>query len=572
MTGVGAKCAAPALLTPDVREEREQRGARGVPGWLEPGIGVVIMRLIGALLAATAVGAVGWPHQPNLVYRHGFVVLGLVLSVGVALALSWVRRRVPRGRPTRIALWFAAVVIAAGGGVLGVWLADLVAYGYGWDARGLTNISETLSRTGVLTPHAEAYFSRFPNNVPLLALMNLCRAFSLDHETDMYTVYRGFIAVCLGVSLLLVFVLVRRLRGPWAAILSQIVVLGLVGCSPWMAVPYTDLPAVPPILGGVCLVVAGLRARRWWARLLALPGAGACFGVAYVVKSTPGALAFGVGCALLVALLGARPWRDWVMLVVATAVAVGAFFGAAAVVTTAAFDQSHIPQGRLDPTRTPPPSWWMALGLISAQRPVGGIVYGGYNSAMVGESRYLRGEELREWSDARLQTERDKFGGTWGLTRYEVNKQLFNWGDGMFYAWGEGNDANPSQLYDVSPTARAVQSWNHAQGDLYNDRASLTNGVWLALVLWAGLTLLLSRYRRDLLVLALGLLGIVAFTLLFQGRSRYLFAYVPLVVALAASGDIPGDVRRHAAHLKDLRHGTVGRALLRLPGRAPAEG
>jgi hypothetical protein len=37
------------------------------------------------------------------------------------------------------------------------------------------------------------------------------------------------------------------------------------------------------------------------------------------------------------------------------------------------------------------------------------------------------------------------------------------------------------------------------------------------------------------LLLALSVLGIGLFTLLFQGRSRYLFVFVPVVVALAAS-------------------------------------
>ena len=36
-------------------------------------------------------------------------------------------------------------------------------------------------------------------------------------------------------------------------------------------------------------------------------------------------------------------------------------------------------------------------------------------------------------------------------------------------------------------------------------------------------------------LLALSVLGIAAFTLVFQGRSRYLLTYVPLVVALSVS-------------------------------------
>ena len=38
-------------------------------------------------------------------------------------------------------------------------------------------------------------------------------------------------------------------------------------------------------------------------------------------------------------------------------------------------------------------------------------------------------------------------------------------------------------------------------------------------------------------MVVLTVLGIAAFTLVFQGRARYLFVYVPAVIALAASVD-----------------------------------
>ena len=42
-----------------------------------------------------------------------------------------------------------------------------------------------------------------------------------------------------------------------------------------------------------------------------------------------------------------------------------------------------------------------------------------------------------------------------------------------------------------------------------------------------------APYRREVVLLAVTVLGIAAFTLLFQGRARYLLAFVPVVVALA---------------------------------------
>jgi hypothetical protein len=104
----------------------------------------------------------------------------------------------------------------------------------------------------------------------------------------------------------------------------------------------------------------------------------------------------------------------------------------------------------------------------------------------------------------------------------------------MFSAWGEGNDAQAPML-EQSPVAASIKSFQSISGEHYLIRASLTNGLWLALLAWAGAGLVRARYRRELLPLALTVLGIAAFTLVFQGRGRYLLTYVPVVIALAAT-------------------------------------
>jgi len=93
---------------------------------------------------------------------------------------------------------------------------------------------------------------------------------------------------------------------------------------------------------------------------------------------------------------------------------------------------------------------------------------------------------------------------------------------------------------------------NGFHGQWYQLRANLTQGLWLAVLLVAGLGLLRTApVRRETLILAVTVLGIAAFTLAFQGRSRYLFAFVPVIVSLAAmvrtrlhAGSVLEPVRR----------------------------
>jgi len=158
----------------------------------------------------------------------------------------------------------------------------------------------------------------------------------------------------------------------------------------------------------------------------------------------------------------------------------------------------------------------------------------------------LRGDELQAWSERELRR-RLAARSVASLVAFEVDKQVFNWGDGMFFAWGEGRDDRASVLLVTTPTARWVQDWNHVSGRHYVTRASLTNGMWLFLVLWCGLGLLAPSYRRETVLLALAVVGVTAFILLFQGRSRYLLAYVPVLVVLAATVDPGARLRRAPA-------------------------
>jgi hypothetical protein len=326
------------------------------------------------------------------------------------------------------------------------------------------------------------------------------------------------------------------LRGRLAGLAAQALVIVLVGASPWMAVPYTDLLVMPAVLSGAVLAVGALGARRWWARAVLAAGAASALAVGYVLKSTPASSLAALGVVALVLVLR-RPSARFLAgaaAVVAGAAVVAA--GTVALATDAAYAAARVDRAQLHLERTPPAAWWVAMGLISYRASNGLYTYGGYNGQMVRDSRGLGGEQLDAWSTQRLRDQLSAMGAG-GVARLEANKMVFNWGDGMFFAWGEGSDEKPTLLMDRGSTARAVQSWQHVSGEHYVTRASLVTGLWLFVVLSASLGLLSAPYRRQILALALMVAGIALFTLLFQGRSRYLLSYVPIVVVLATALD-----------------------------------
>ncbi len=504
----------------------------------EAAAGRAVLSVTGAILVLTVLTVLVRPHNPNIEYARLWVVTGVGVSLVLALVLTeTARRRVQpgsRGAPSWRpgVTWLVATGTSVLGGTAGVLLAMPLRYEYGWDAAVVTDISEEVSSDGVLSSYAHDYLSRYPNNVPLVAMMNLARRIGGPSHEGTYDVYLVANGLCLAVVLLLSFVLVRTFRGAAVAYVAQAVVFVLIGCSPWMAVPYTDFPAMAFVTGAVVLAVAATRSRRIGRRVGLVVAACACIAVAFAIKSTPASTAAAFLVSGVIVALG-QSRRALIRLAIVGAVG-GAAFALTAMATLAGAERvAHVPRTALDSSRTAPVSWWIANGLSTTRSISGRPYYGAYNPQMVKESMGLSGDRLRAWSEQRLTRQLEAMGAT-GVVAFEVRKQTFNWGDGMFFAWGEGYDFQASRLQEHDGFAKVVQSVQHPSGSDYVLRASLTTGLWLALLLWAGVGLLRARHTRELLVMALPVLGIAAFTLLFQGRSRYLFAYVPVIVGLAA--------------------------------------
>ncbi len=160
--------------------------------------------------------------------------------------------------------------------------------------------------------------------------------------------------------------------------------------------------------------------------------------------------------------------------------------------------------------------------------------YGGFNAAMGKAIAGMTPARATQWSQDWIRSQWAER-GPWGTAQFYAAKAAWNWGDGMFWAWGEGQDARPERLPPGSGFVGVVRAVDRPDGRWYQLRSDLAQSVWLALLVVAGLGAVLTpRPRPEVVLLALSVLGLAAFTLLFQGRSRYLFTFVPVVVSLAA--------------------------------------
>ena len=494
-------------------------------------VGRLVLVLVGALLVGVALVALVAPRPPFTVYRQP-VVIGATLAF-LLVGMLWPP---PARMRTVLRTWWMPWLVAVAGGWLAVVVGTSLNLAWSWDAGGANRIALRL-HTGVPLADSDVlYLARYPYMRTLVGIHR--SAFEVSDSTGWpsHTVLVTLVAVAAALSVLLVHPLVAPVSGRVRAVAAQLVVIALVAISPWVAVPYTDVLAMPLLTGSVVLVLrAARRFDRWSAPQLL--GSAVLAAGAVVIKATPAVLIVAVAVVgllltidlrrhsrrALVAFAGTAGW------VVVTLVLVSSFTATA---TTAL--------GRVSPTglradAAAPVTWWLANGMTTVGNPEGRIRYGGYNSIMTRRIADMDSAEATQWS-------RDWIRHQWvrrgldGSAEFYLNKAAWNWGDGMFWAWGEGSDRLPERLAPADGVvAAAVHDVGAPRGRWYPLRSDLTQGLWLAVLLVTGLGALRARApTRDQVLVALTVLGIALFTLLFQGRSRYLLTFVPLVVALGA--------------------------------------
>lgn len=491
-------------------------------------VGRLVVLLVGLLLLVVALIALVAPRRPFTIY-HQPVVIGVTMAL-LLVGLLW--RSPPLVR--RWCGWrWTPLVVTMLAGVVALVTGHSMRLAYSWDVRIVLQIAARLHAGTELSQYERGYVTRYPNNTAIVALDRAAYAVSdaAGLRADVVLVTVGAIGVTVAVWS--VHAMVLPIGGPVRAVAAQLATTVLVAASPWVAIPYTDILALPFVSGGLLLAMTAIRRRHdRWALLLAV-AAGSCLAAAGVLKTIPYVIAAALLLTGVLAALVARADRKeaarWLAGTVAAVAALAVAAGGLTAAGTAAL--SDVPRTSQS---SAPILWWLANGMTTTKSPGNPPRYGGFNGAI---GRAIAGksqDEATEWSAEWIRRQWAQRGLV-GTTKFYTNKAAWNWGDGMFWAWGEGQDAKPKRLPPGDGIVGVVRSVNRPDGRWYGVRSDVTQAGWLALLVVAGLGALLTRRPRvEVLLVALSVLGLAVFTLLFQGRSRYLFTFVPVIVTFAA--------------------------------------
>lgn len=501
-------------------------------------------RVISAGVVLIAVGALVFPQAQSNAHRPGFVAL----FAGLAGAVLICGARLPVPATIGIAFTRARslpVLIATLSAFTAFFIGRALAYPFGWDARVLWDAAEVLAEGSRLEDYPYDYLSRYPNNIPMLALNVLLikgtKLFGLDQDLS--------IAAANGVALFVmsmsIYVVVRAATTKIMGVFAQLLVFLFMALSPWSAVPYTDIPVAALLIAALALGIVAARNQKLFVRYALLAAAGCLIAAAGTLKPSAylvliavigaGFLGENFGFHRDAPSEGSSERRLVNMLKMSTISVVAASLIMSPILELSSEKLSGLEASRLDDERAFPALHWVRLGLLEKQSSDGAYTsYGGYNREAVTEAGAAPSNSERSLLTREAIRDRLSELGPAGVLTFATKKTIWTWGDATFSSWSEGIDDSEPLKRD-GPLSQAVQKFAHPSGNLFQVWGELLTGLWISLLTLGALGVA-RRPEQVPMLLSIVVLGVVAYTLLFEGRSRYLIAELPLLLAYVSIG------------------------------------
>ena len=443
-------------------------------------------------------------------------VLWLAALAGAGLLGLMAKRVKPSPIHERRSLWLTRLVFLC---VLAMQfvIARACWYKMGWDISVAYTTAEELARGEMLSN--PDYFKLCPNNAPLTMLQFIPMWVAVRIGLAVPFVVLPYIdAVLLNLS---AYVLVRCVQTLTPNRVSRAFAMALAVCwialSPYILYPYTDSFA---ILFPVLAFYAYLRINQPVVKAFVISLL--CF---FGASIKPTVLIVLIALAIL-SVCGFLARGDFSRrallraLAVVAAVVVGMLPGRGFQnASTEYLAGSAVPEGQLSEMH------YLMLGM-------NGETFGGHSPSDVEFSTSY--ESLSERRSANISRAWERLSGR----SLAQNAHFF--AVKTFKAYNDGSFASHSSFLELEVPRRAdalsrfLRECYHHGGAYVPYFQTAAQGLWLMILMLCAMGCLQLRRRPEIAVLALTLLGVTAYLLLFEVWPRYLFLYAPFFAILAS--------------------------------------
>lgn len=474
----------------------------------------------------------------NVLTEKGFPLKNIIFIIigccGIAL-LFWMNIHYGHRIEVFLQKWHRAILWISLG-ILFTWQVYSCYGGYfqsGWDA-GIIRNTVGLEYSGNYAQISNGYFSWFPNNKLLVWLFQEIARFAafIGYSNWEFSLVI-FQCILDAASIYLVYrVAIHCVRNQRLAFLIFFTAYLFVGISPWFIVAYSDATGfLFPILS-VRLYQRVNESKHQtkgiiWGLLLGFVSMAGFYIKPQVFIVFIAFLLTDICC-----LIG-KDFKNRLPAFLKDAIC----YAAGIIIFLSSYNGMIVPQlhFQTDPDSTIGWQHYLMMGLNVSRDGV-------YSDEDYYFTRSFSTNQERNHADLQEAKNRITEMGAGGLFRHLSRKQFVNYGDGTFGWAVEGNSFAGDPEWAQNGISETIRSLIKPEGKNYDWFISSKQLIWVVILFFQLFVFLYRRKalsgdaERCIVAMAISVIGLTIFELLFEARARYLFCYAPIYVILSGWG------------------------------------
>lgn len=507
-------------------------------------INICIKTIIIALLGQAILNIFILKDNVSYDFNYNIIIPSLILYIAIIMLAIFIKNKYNKKTPKwmKIVLWALLIIIQIG-------YVVILYRQIGFDCGVVIGSAKDLIAG---TFDNVQYFSTYTNNMFLLLFFEIF--FRLAHLINfkkdlMVAIIINIIAI--DVAIWLISKVCTKIFGEKYSFISYMISVPMIGITPYIAVAYTDTLSLPFTVGAFY----GYLCYKQNKKIKHLIYITICGIIGLLIKPTNIIILIAILLIELINLimketsktLGKINIKICVKNTLAIVLTAGIIYGGFSIYKQVRLEKYISKQDIENNAFSMTHFFMMGLKPTDAE----GKYYGHYNQDDVDNTAAHIGKKAKKEYNIIEAKNRLKNMGIKGYISFLYDKYTWIISDGTFFYGNEGHFYTTEPFFKEG-LAKIVQEYSFQGRQGYrNITVNILQTYWCVVLIFATLGTIIKFIKKEkdeINILRLSIIGIIAFILLFEARSRYLINYVPIMIILAVYGAI--EIYQKIANIK----------------------
>ena len=398
----------------------------------------------------------------------------------------------------------------------------------GWDVNCIYTRVEQFLRNGMIELNTYfskyPYFSIYPNNLFLANVFVIIgKIVMVFYENWSYILYKIFVIIDIILIDLAGIIMLKTIENftdkKSFKLFGALLYIAFIGLSPWFLIPYSDTYSI--IFPISILYNYTKKEKKWYNYLLI----GLLSYVGYCIKPTNIIFLIAIMIVEIFKLLFDLKEKEQLKLKLKSWIIAGIGILIAIIINLVLLNMTKY---KVERKYTFSLYHFLMMGINTETT-------GGWNAKDVENDLLIEDYDERIENNKEVFFQRLKAMSPKDFCKFYVKKILLNYNDGTL-AWGREGSFYSFTNPKNNQFAKTLKNYYYNSGENFYVFTNVMQFLWIFIITFLTIGAVLRKFDFKYSVAYLSVIGLTLFTLLFEGRARYLYLYTPVYVMLSIMG------------------------------------